>query len=130
MRDLAEKEQALADSCDQTAIAEQRVREARTSGREGLSEVQRQISALEESNRVLSQKITTMKSRAETKDMDEEKVRIRTLDEREDMEDRKVDQEWIESENALKMRRDQIKSQFDEVCVNYTHADPGESRIS
>ena len=130
LRDLAEKEQALADLCDQTAVAEQRAREARMSGRDGLLEVQRQISALEESNRVFAQKITIMKSGAETRDTEDERARIRSLDEREDMEDRKVDQEWIESENALKMRRDQIKSQFDEVCVNYTHADPGESRIS
>jgi len=130
LRDLAEKEQALADLCDQTATAERLAREARTTGRERSLEVQRQISALEESNRVLAQKITMMKSQAETRDANEERARIQSIDEREDMEDRKVNQEWIESENALKARHDQIKSQFDEVRINYAHADPGESRVS
>ena len=130
LRDLAEKEQALADLCDQTAVAERLASDARTSGREGLLEVQRQIYALEENNRVLAQRITMMKNQAEARDTDEERAIIRSIDEREDMEDRKVDHEWIESESALKARHDQIKSQLDEVCINYAHANPGESRVS
>ena len=94
---------------------ERQVKEAKSSGRESLAEVQRQISALEESNRVLVQKITMMKNLAETKDPDEEKARIKIIDEHEDEEDLKVEQEWVESENALKTKQDQIKSEFDEV---------------
>jgi chromosome segregation ATPase len=120
LRDLAEKEQALADLVDQTLIAEQRTTEAKTSGREGLMEVQRQISALEESNRVLAQKITMMKSQAESKDTEEENSRMKIIDDREDEDDRKVEHEWVESENALKARYDQVKSQFDEVYVPFS----------
>ena len=130
LRDLAEKEHALADLCEQTAITERLAREARTSGREELSEVQRQITALEESNRLLAQRIMMMKSQAETRDTDEDKSRIRSIDECEDMEDRKIDQEWIESENALKARQDQIMSRLDEVLFNLAYANLGESRVS
>lgn len=130
LRDLAEKEQALADLCEQTAIAERLAMEARTSGRAELSEVQQQIGALEESNRVLAQRIAMMKHQAETRDADEEREKFQNIDESEDMEDRKVDQEWIESENALKAKHNQIKSQFDEVYINYVRANPGESRVS
>jgi DNA repair exonuclease SbcCD ATPase subunit len=115
LSDLAEREQALADLCDQTAIAGRRVLEAKTRGREGLMEVQRQISALEEGNRTLAQKIAFMKSSAESKDTEEEKTRIKNIDEREDEEDLKVEREWIESEKTLKARRDELKSQLDEV---------------
>lgn len=115
LQDLAEKEQALADLEDQTSVAERRAKEARTLGREGLEEVQRQITALEESNRVLAQKITQMKSVAEVKDTEEEKVRIRAIDEKEDEEDEKVELEWIESKKSLKARTELVKSQFDEV---------------
>ena len=58
-----------------------------------------------------------MKNQIDLKDTEEEKAKIKIIDEREDMEDQKVEQEWIESENALKARHDQIKAQFDEVCL-------------
>lgn len=120
LRDLAEKEQALADLQDQTSVAERRAKEARTMGREGLEEVQRQITALEESNRVLAQKIAQMKSVAEVKDTEEEKARIQAIDEREDEEDEKVEQEWVESEKSLKARTELVKSQFDDVSLLLT----------
>lgn len=115
LRDLAEKEQDLVDLRDQTANAERQVKEAETSGREELMEAQRQIGALEENNRLLAQKIAIIKSQTEKKDPNEERARIKTIDEHEDVEDLKVEQEWIESENALKARQDQVRSQLDEV---------------
>jgi hypothetical protein len=132
LRDLAEKEQALADLCDQTVIAEQLVKEAKTSGREELAEIQGQIIALEESNRVLAQRITMMKNRIDLKDTEEEKAKIKIIDEREDLEDQKVELEWIESENALKARQDQIKAQFDDVFPPPLkfEAYVGQSRVS
>ena len=115
LRDLAEKEQALADLQDQTSLADRRARDARTLGREGLEQAQRQIAALEESNKLLAQKIAQMKSVSEVKDPEEEKARIKVIDEREDVEDEKVEQEWIESEKSLKARTELVKSQFDDV---------------
>ena len=115
LQDLAEKEQTLADLCEATGIVEKRAKEARTVGREELAEVQRQISALEESNRMLAQRIAGMKSAAEARDVDEEKIRMKAIDQREDEEDRKVDMEWVESEQALKAKHDVVKAEFDEV---------------
>jgi hypothetical protein len=115
LRDLAEKEQALADLEEQSLVAERRAREARTGGREGIEEVQRQIGALEESNRVLAHRIAQMKSLGEVRDTEEERARIRVVDEWEDQEDAKVEMEWVESERSLKARHELVKSQFDEV---------------
>lgn len=115
LRDLAEKEQALADLCDQTAVAERRVKEAKTTGREGLVDVQKQITSLEESNRVLAQRIATLKAQLESKETDEETARRCSIDEYEDEEDLKVEREWYESERSLKSRHDLVRSQFDEV---------------
>ena len=116
LRDLAEKEQALADLCDQTTIAERRVKEAKSTGREGLAEVQKQITSLEDSNRVLAQRIAVMKTHVESRETDEETLRRCSIDEHEDQEDLKVEREWYESERSLKSRHDLIRSQFDEVC--------------
>jgi chromosome segregation ATPase len=118
LRDLAEKEQALADLIDQTAVAERRVKDAKTTGKEGIAEVQQQITALEESNRLLAQRIAILKSREESGLNEEEKLRRKSIDEHEDEEDLKVEQEWIESEQSLKARHDLIKSQLDEVFIH------------
>jgi chromosome segregation ATPase len=115
LRDLAEKEQALADLIDQTAVAERRVKDAKTTGKDGIAEAQQQITALEESNRLLAQRIAVMKSREESGLNEEEKLRRKSIDEHEDEEDFKVEREWVESERSLKGRHDLIKSQFDEV---------------
>jgi predicted nucleic acid-binding Zn-ribbon protein len=115
LRDLSEKEQALADLCDQTAIAERQCKEVKSIGKEGLLEVQLQITALEESYRVLVQRIATIKSQAEIVDAEEDRIRRASIDQREDEEDLKVEREWIESENALKSRHDEVRAQLDEV---------------
>lgn len=122
LRDLAEKEQALQDLCDQTAVVERNVLEANTQGRKRLEEVQRQISGLEESNRLLAQKIAAKKAQMENIDTDEEKSRKKLIDEREDEEDAKVEREWIASEAALKARLDQVKTQVDEANREYREA--------
>jgi chromosome segregation ATPase len=115
LQDLAEKEQALADLQDQTAIAERQCKEAKSSGREGLMEVQRQITVLEESNRVLAQRITVMKNQLEMKETEEKRVRRASIDLIEDEEDHKVEREWIESEKSLKSRHDEMRAKLDEV---------------
>ena len=115
LQDLAEKEQALADLCEATWIVETKAQEARTVGRDELAEVQRQIGALEESNRMLAQRIAGMKSAAEARDVAEEKVRMKAIDQKEDEEDRKVEMEWVDSEKALKAKHDIVKAEFDEV---------------
>jgi DNA repair exonuclease SbcCD ATPase subunit len=131
LRDLAEKEQALADLCDQTAIAERRVKEAKSTGREGLVEVQKQITSLEESNRVLTQRIAVKKTQVESRENDEETLRSCSIDEHEDEEDRKVEREWYESKRSLKSRHDLIRSQFDEVySPSLSFADLGQSGVS
>jgi len=114
LQDLAEKEQALADLCEETWMVEKRAEEARTAGREELADVQRQISALEDSNRMLAQRIAGMKNVAEARDVNEERLRMKVIDEREDEEDRKVEMEWVESEKALKAKHDVVKAEFDE----------------
>jgi hypothetical protein len=119
LRDLAEKEQALADLIDQTAVAERRVKDAKTTGKEGIAEVQRQITALEESNRLMAQKIAILKSREESGLNEEERLRRKSIDEHEDEEDLKVEREWIESEQSLKARHDLIKSRLDEVPIPF-----------
>jgi chromosome segregation ATPase len=123
LRDLAEREQALADLCDQTALAERKVIESQTDGKEGLMEVQRQITAFEESNRVLAQRITFMKGQAEAWDSEEEKTRLKRIDEHEDKEDQKVDEEWVKSQRRLRARQEEVKSQIDAVCnfTEFTH---------
>jgi chromosome segregation ATPase len=115
LRDLAEKEQELADLCDQTSIAERRCKEAKTTGREDLAEVQRQITALEESNRLLAQKITSMKNSVDVKDTEDDRIRRASVDALEDEQDQKVEREWIESEKSLKSRHDEMKASLDEV---------------
>jgi predicted nucleic acid-binding Zn-ribbon protein len=115
LRDLAEKEQALADLCEVISNAERQCKEVRTTGRDGLSQVQRQITALEESNRLLVSKIATKKSLLERKDTEEDKLRRASTDALEDDEDDKVEREWIESETALKSRHEEMKSKLDEV---------------
>ena len=124
LQDLAEKEQALADLIDQIACAERRVKDAKTTGKDSIAEVQQQITALEESNRLLAHKIAVLKSREESGLNEEEKLLRKSIDEHEDEEDLKVEQEWVESERSLRARHDLIKSQFDEVypLLNY-HAD-------
>ena len=118
LRDLAEKEQELADLVDQTALAERRAKEANTVGREGLHQVQKQIAALEESNRDLAQRIVLLKSMAERGDSEEEKAaRRRSIDERENAEDLKMEQAWIESERELKARHDLVKAELNEVSL-------------
>jgi len=116
LRDLAEKEQELADLVDQTLLAERRAKEAKTVGREGLQGVQKHITALEETNRELAQKILVLKGQAEKGDTDEEKAtRRRSIDEREDKEDLKMEQAWAESERELQARHDLMKAELDEV---------------
>jgi chromosome segregation ATPase len=126
LQDLAEREQALAELCEQTCLVEKKAEEARTVGREELAEVQRQISALDESNRVLSQRIAVTKSAAEARDSDEERLRVKAIDDRQDEEDRKVEMEWIGSEKALKAKHDLVKAKFDEVppvfCLDDAHS--------
>lgn len=117
LQELAEKEQSLADLCDQTAVAEQKASLARTIGQEGLSEVQGEITALEECNRILAQKIASMRAHAETRDPEEERVRRKYIDEREDAEDLKIEKEWVKSEKSLKTRHEQVKMELDEVCL-------------
>jgi hypothetical protein len=94
---------------------EKRAEDARTKGREELAEVQRQISGLEESNRLLVQRIAAGKTAVEMKDTEEEKARMKVIDEREDVEDRKVEMEWVDSQTALSARHDVVKAEFDDV---------------
>ena len=122
LRDLAEREQALADLCDQTVIAERNVMEAKTYGRVGLDEVQKQIAAMEESNRVLAQRIAAKKAQMESADTEEERARKKAIDDREDQEDAKVEREWVASESALKSRVEQVKAQVDEANREYREA--------
>lgn len=115
LQEVAEQEQALADLCEQIESVEKRAQDARTKGREELAEVQRQIAGLEESNRVLVQRIAAGKAAVETRNAEEEKARMKAIDEREDEEDRKVETEWIDSQTALSARHEDVKAEFDEV---------------
>ena len=110
---------------DQIEVAERRVRESKTEGREGIDQVKEQISALEESNRVLAHKIMTMKGAVEDKvARDEESGVRRGLDEIEDEEDLKIEREWVESEQALQARHDEVKAQLNEVHNSTPSAEP------
>jgi chromosome segregation ATPase len=135
LQEVAEHEQALADLCEQIESVEKRAEDAKTRGREELAEVQRQIAGLEESNRVLVQRIAAGKMAAETRDSEEEKARMKLIDEREDEEDRKVEMEWVDSQTALSARHDVVKAEFDEVPRTPFEPDEmvltsGESRVS
>jgi hypothetical protein len=110
---------------DQIEVAERRVRESKTEGREGIDQVKEQISALEESNRVLAHEIMTMKGAVEDKVARDEESGVRgSLDEIEDEEDLKIEREWVESEQALQARHDEVKAQLDGVHNSTPSAEP------